>query len=124
MHVTSNDYETTITNFKRMKNYLGFLKKEFYHIIRDFRTLLLLFGLPVVQILIFGYVIRNEILDVKIAVLDKSKDEVTREITSKILSSDFFILKEYISKTADIDEIFKSTGQHNRGQVDAAVCKQ
>ena len=90
-----------------MKNYLGFLKKEFYHIIRDFRTLLLLFGLPVIQILIFGYVIRNEILDVKIAVLDKSKDEVTREITSKILSSEFFILKEYINKTEDIDEIFK-----------------
>ncbi|UCH14351.1 MAG: ABC transporter permease, partial [Bacteroidales bacterium] len=90
-----------------MKNYLGFLKKEFYHIIRDFRTLLLLFGLPVVQILIFGYVIRNEILDVKIAILDKSKDEVTREITSKILSSDFFILKEYISNTENIDKIFK-----------------
>ena len=74
-----------------MKNYLGFLKKEFYHIIRDFRTLMLLFGLPVAQILIFGYVIRNEILDVKIAILDNSRDEVTREITSKILSSDFFI---------------------------------
>jgi ABC-2 type transport system permease protein len=90
-----------------MKNYLGFLKKEFYHIIRDFRTLLLLFGLPVVQILVFGYVIRNEILDVKLAILDNSKDEVTREITSKILSSDFFILEENISKTEDVDEIFK-----------------
>ena len=90
-----------------MKNYLGFLKKEFYHIIRDFRTLMLLFGLPVAQILIFGYVIRNEILDVKIAILDNSKDEVTREITSKILSSDFFILKDNISNTRDIDRIFK-----------------
>ena len=90
-----------------MKNYLGFLKKEFYHIIRDFRTLMLLFGLPVVQILIFGYVIRNEILDVKVAILDNSKDEVTREITSKILSSDFFILKDNINITKDIDKIFK-----------------
>ncbi len=90
-----------------MENYLGFLKKEFYHIIRDFRTLLLLFGLPVVQILIFGYVIRNEILDVKVAILDNSKDEVTREITGKILSSGFFILKENISKTEDIDRVFK-----------------
>lgn len=101
MHVANNYYDPS------MKNYLGFLKKEFYHIIRDFRTLLLLFGLPVIQILIFGYVIRNEILDVKIAVLDKSKDEVTRDITGKILSSDFFILKEYISNTEDIVEIFK-----------------
>ncbi len=101
MHATNKNCETS------MNNYLGFLKKEFYHIIRDFRTLLLLFGLPVIQILIFGYVIRNEILDVKIAILDKSKDAVTREITHKILSSDFFILKEYISNTEDIDEIFE-----------------
>jgi ABC-2 type transport system permease protein len=69
--------------------------------------LLLLFGLPVVQILVFGYVIRNEILDVKVAVLDNSKDEVTREITGKILSSGFFILKENISNTEDIDRVFK-----------------
>ncbi len=90
-----------------MKHFLGFVKKEFFHIIRDFRTLMLLFLLPVVQILIFGYVIRNEILDVKIAVLDNSKDEVTREITNKIISSGFFILEENIDKTTDIDKTFK-----------------
>ncbi len=91
-----------------MKHFLGFVKKEFYHIVRDFRTLLLLFVLPVAQILIFGYVIRNEILDVKIAILDHSKDAVTREITNKILSSDFFLLEENITNTKDIDRIFRN----------------
>lgn len=90
-----------------MKHFIGFVKKEFFHIIRDFRTLMLLFLLPAVMILIFGYVIRNEILDVKIAVLDSSKDEVTREITGKILSSDFFLLDENIYKSDDIDNTFK-----------------
>jgi len=91
-----------------MKYFIGFVKKEFLHIIRDFRTLLLLFGLPVIMILVFGYVIRNEIVDVKVAILDNSKDEVTMEITNKILSSGFFILKENINKSADIEKIFKT----------------
>ena len=91
-----------------MKHFAAFIIKEFYHIIRDYRTLLLLFMLPVAQILIFGYVIRNEILDVKIAIFDNSKDEVTREITNKILSSDFFLLEENINNVNDIDNIFKT----------------
>jgi ABC-2 type transport system permease protein len=91
-----------------MKYFFGFVKKEFLHIIRDYRTLLLLFGLPVVMILVFGYVIRNEIIDVNVAILDHAKDEVTMEITNKILSSDFFILMENIDKSADIDKIFKT----------------
>lgn len=70
-----------------MKRFWGFVKKEFYHIFRDVRTLLILFGMPVAQILIFGYVITNEITDVNIAILDKSKDEETRKLTHKILSS-------------------------------------
>jgi ABC-2 type transport system permease protein len=90
-----------------MKNFLGFIKKEFLHILRDFRTLIILFGLPVVQILVFGFVIRNEIQDVKIAILDHSKDEITLEITNKILSSGFFVLHKNLSADAQIEDIFR-----------------
>ncbi|MBN2613050.1 MAG: ABC transporter permease [Bacteroidales bacterium] len=90
-----------------MNNLAGFIKKEFIHILRDPRTLIILFGLPVVQILIFGFVIRNEIQDVKIAILDYSKDDVTREITNKILSSGFFVLSENLTENNDIEEIFR-----------------
>ena len=90
-----------------MKNFLGFIKKEFLHILRDFRTLIILFGLPVVQILIFGFVIRNEIQDVKIAILDHSKDEVTLELTNKILSSGFFLLNKNLSDNDEIEDIFR-----------------
>lgn len=75
-----------------MKRFLGFVKKEFNHIFRDYRTMLILFGMPVAQILIFGYVVSNEINDIKVAIYDKSKDNVTQEITNKIISSGFFIL--------------------------------
>ena len=90
-----------------MNSFTGFVKKEFLHILRDFRTLIVLFGLPVAQILIFGYVIRNELRDVKIAVLDYSKDEVTRELTDKIVSSDFFILYANLTDNNSIEKVFQ-----------------
>ncbi|HMA61247.1 MAG TPA: ABC transporter permease, partial [bacterium] len=63
------------------------IKKEFYHIIRDPRTLLIIFILPIIQILLFGYVITNEIKDTNVAIYDKSYDNVTRKIKSRIFAS-------------------------------------
>ncbi len=91
-----------------MKEFLGFVKKEFIHIFRDTRTLVVLFGLPVAQILIFGFVIRNEIQDVRIAILDKSKDPVTFDITNKLLSSGFFRLEKYLASERETENIFKT----------------
>ena len=44
-----------------MKRFLGFVKKEFLHIFRDYRTLIILFGIPAAQILIFGYAVSTDI---------------------------------------------------------------
>lgn len=91
-----------------MKSFIGFLKKEFYHIFRDKRTMLILFGMPVMQLLLFGYVVTNEIKDARIAILDRSKDEITKKISQKILSSGYFKLEENILSDAHIDEAFKA----------------
>ena len=90
-----------------MKSFAGFVRKEFYHILRDYRTMIILFGMPVAQILIFGYVVRNEIRNVNIAVLDYSKDETTREITQKILSSGYFTLYRNLQDESEIQQVFK-----------------
>jgi ABC-2 type transport system permease protein len=90
-----------------MRRFWGFVIKEFYHIFRDVRTLIVLFGIPVAEILIFGYVITNEIKDVKIAILDQSKDEMTEKISSKILSSGYFILNQNLESPSDIEEVFR-----------------
>jgi len=90
-----------------MNRFWGFVKKEFNHIFRDQRTMLILFGMPVAQILIFGYVVSNEIKDIKIAIYDKSKDHITKEITNKILSSGYFILDKNIVNDNQIEEAFK-----------------
>ena len=80
-----------------MKRFIGFVKKEFFHIFRDYRTLIVLFGMPVIQVLLFGFAINTDIKDAKIAILDNSKDEMTRKLSQKIVSSGYFILNENLS---------------------------
>jgi len=90
-----------------MKRFLGFIKKEFLHIFRDFRTLIILFGLPGVQILLFGFVVRTDIRNAGVAFLDLSKDEITVKISDKICSSGFFVRTENLLSYNDIDRILK-----------------
>ncbi|MDP4282135.1 MAG: ABC transporter permease, partial [Bacteroidota bacterium] len=91
-----------------MKRFWGFVVKEFYHIVRDYRTLLILFGMPAVQLLLFGYVITNEIKDAKIAVYDPCRDAVTTKITDKITSSGYFLLDRDLKSTSEIDPAFRT----------------
>ena len=51
------------------------VRKEFLHVLRDKRTLLILFGMPVVQILLFGFALSTEVKDTRIAVLDQDKSQ-------------------------------------------------
>jgi ABC-2 type transport system permease protein len=90
-----------------MNRFLGFVKKEFLHIFRDYRTLFILFGIPAAQILIFGYVVSTDIKNAGVAILDLSKDEVTQQLTDKIISSGFFKRTENLLSYNDIDRVFK-----------------
>ena len=90
-----------------MKRFLGFVKKEFLHIFRDYRTLFILFGIPAAQILIFGYAVSNDIKNAGIAFLDFSHDEITRKLTDKIISSGFFKKTETLLNYDDIDKVLK-----------------
>ncbi len=90
-----------------MKRFIGFIKKEFYHIFRDKRSLFILFGMPIAQIMLFGFAITNEINNVDIAIYDKSKDIVSQEITNKIIASNYFTNKQLIENEASIESVFK-----------------
>ncbi len=91
-----------------MNAFKGFVIKECYHIFRDKRTLFVLFGMPLAMMLIFGYVITNEIKDANIAILDMSKDDVTKQITSKLSSSGYFKIKAYLNSEKEIQAYFKN----------------
>jgi ABC-2 type transport system permease protein len=90
-----------------MKRFLGFVKKEFLHIFRDYRTLFILFGIPAAQILIFGFAISTDVKNAGVAFLDLSKDETTQKLTDKIISSGFFRRTENLISYNDIEEIFR-----------------
>ena len=90
-----------------MKRFTGFVIKELTHIIRDFRTLLILFAMPAVQLLIFGYVVTNELKDIRVAVLDQSRDRYSRDITNKIMASKYFIFDGYLENELEIGARFR-----------------
>jgi len=90
-----------------MKRFLWFVKKEFLHIFRDYRTLFILFGIPAAQILIFGYAVSTDIKNAGVAFLDLSHDEVTQKLTDKIISSGFFKKTDNLLNYNDIDKVFK-----------------
>jgi len=90
-----------------MKRFIGFVKKEFYHIFRDKRSLFILFGMPIAQILLFGFAITNEINNVDIAIFDKSNDATTQEIIHKIAASKYFSIKQHITNEAEIETVFQ-----------------
>lgn len=94
--------------FNLMNTFFQFIIKELYHIIRDFRTLLVLFGLPLAQLIILGYAVRTDINDANIAILDYSKDYMTKQLTDKILSSGYYNLKTNLNTENEIETFFKS----------------
>ena len=98
-----------------MKQFISFVKKEFFHIWRDKRTMFILLGMPVVQIIIFGFALTNEVKNAKIAVLDASKDAATASLTGELNASRYFDVLENISTYHDIESAFR------RGKIKLAV---
>ncbi|MCB0485130.1 MAG: ABC transporter permease [Flavobacteriaceae bacterium] len=90
-----------------MKRFIGFLRKEFYHIFRDKRSLFILFGMPIAQILLFGFAITNEINNVDVAILDQSKSTDTEKIINKIAASKYFTISQLLNTESDIEKAFK-----------------
>ena len=90
-----------------MKQFLSFVRKEFYHVFRDSKTLLMLFGLPIVQIVLFGFALTNEIKNSKIVICDYAKDEATQQIISKIEASRNFEIPKTLISHKQIEEAFK-----------------
>jgi ABC-2 type transport system permease protein len=90
-----------------MKQFITFLRKEFAHVLRDRKTLLILFGMPIMQILIFGFALTNEVKNSKIVIVDNAKDIASQKIISKIDASRYFELEESIMNAQQIEDAFR-----------------
>lgn len=90
-----------------MKQFFSFVKKEFLHIWRDKRTMFILLGMPVVQILIFGFALTNEVKNANIAILDNSKDAATASLSTQLNSSRYFDIEKNLVTYKQVEEEFK-----------------
>lgn len=90
-----------------MKQFLSFIKKEFYHILRDRRTMFILLGMPVIQIVIFGFALTNEVKNTKIAVLDNAHDAASAALIAEVDASRYFDIAAYVHSSSDIENAFK-----------------
>ena len=89
-----------------MRQFIAFVKKEFYHIFRDRRTMLILLGMPVVQIILFGFAISTEVKNVRLAVLDPSNDVVTRKIIDRLDASEYFTVTARFHSPQEMEAAF------------------
>ena len=98
-----------------MKQFLVFVQKEFYHVFRDRRTLMILFGLPIVQVLLFGFALTTELKNAKIVVVDYAKDIASGQIITRIAASPYFSLEKAAMSYEDMYKTFR------QGQVKCAL---
>ncbi len=91
-----------------MKQLIAFIKKEFFHIFRDWRTLIVIFAIPAIQLIVFGYAISNDLNNISIGILDKSNDEFSKKIVSKMTFSNFFKIGHILQSEKEIEKLFKS----------------
>jgi ABC-2 type transport system permease protein len=91
-----------------MKQFVFFVRKEFLHVWRDQRTMLILFGMPLMQILIFGFALTNEVKNTRIGILDNSKDETTNGIIHQLEASRYFDIVRNIPSNSQLEPAFQS----------------
>ena len=90
-----------------MKQFFIFVKKEWLHIWRDKRTLFILIWMPIVQILLYGFALTNEVKNSKFAIFDQAKDEASTTISNEIAASRYFSLYKNVYSYKDIEATFR-----------------
>ena len=90
-----------------MNAFIAFIRKEFMHILRDRKTLLFIFGLPIAQILLFGFALSTEIKNSSVGIFDQSGDAASQQLIERIDASRYFSIGARLSDAGDIQEFFR-----------------
>ncbi len=91
-----------------MTTFLSFVLKETRHILRDTRTVLILFGMPLVMMLLFGFAISNDIQNVRVALVASSADAATQRIVERINASEYFTVTQVVGSPSDAERLIRS----------------
>lgn len=90
-----------------MKTFLAFIQKEFRHVLRDKRSLIILLGLPVVMMILFGFALSSEVKNSKVAVLDYAQDDASHLLIDRIDQSQYFTVQRHLHSEAEIERVFR-----------------
>jgi len=90
-----------------VRAFLGFVRKETLHLLRDRQTLAILILFPVVQVLIFGFAVRTDVRDIAIAIVDPTPDVATLELRERVAASDRFTVTEVLPSAAPLEAAFR-----------------
>ena len=98
-----------------MKMFIAFVGKEIRHILRDRRTMLILFGMPLIMMLLFGFAISTDVKDVRLVAVTTPADHLTQRMLTRLDASEYFILTHTAQTTAEAEQLIRN------GQADIAI---
>ena len=98
-----------------MKMFIAFVGKEIRHILRDRRTMLILFGMPLIMMLLFGFAISTDVKDVRLVAVTTSADHLTQRMLTRLDASEYFILTHTVQTTAEAEQLIRN------GQAEIAI---
>ena len=91
-----------------MKQFLSFVEKEAKHILRDRRTMLILFGMPIVLMLLFGFAITTDVRNVRTVVVTSQMDHLTQQAVDRLSQSEYFIITATVATPAEAERLIRS----------------
>ena len=91
-----------------MKQFISFVIKETRHILRDKRTMLILFGMPVVMMLIFGFAITTDVKNVRTVVVTSQMDLQTQRAVERISQSEYFTITQTVNTPKDAELLIRN----------------
>lgn len=95
--------------------FIAFVGKEIRHILRDRRTMLILFGMPLIMMLLFGFAISTDVKDVRLVAVTTPADHLTQRMLARLDASEYFILTHTTQTTAEAEQLIRN------GQADIAI---
>ena len=93
---------------KRMKQFIAFVIKETKHILRDKRTMLILFGMPVVMMLLFGFAITTDVKNVRTVVVTSEMSPRTQQAVERLAQSEYFIITQTVNTPQEAELLIRS----------------
>ena len=90
-----------------MKQFISFIIKEAKHILRDQRTMLILFGMPIVLMLLFGFAITNDVKNVRTVVVTSQTNYLTQQAIERLSASEYFNMTATVPTPADAELLIR-----------------